>query len=185
MTIIAVYGVSGSGKSYIVRNTKNKKIIIKDTDDFYFQSMKDSLAEDRPFTNVYSDVRVRKYMKEFIKKHSKKTIVFAGVWDVPDATQEYFIKIPKKDLPLSYRRFMKRELEKIIENKQVIIRSIEKTQLSKLNMDVFAQTQLVSPFNDSNYQTYVNDYHRSLDDNESMGVNILSQAQIMDKLEKI
>ena len=80
--IIHISGPSGSGKTTLGNKLKKKfgnKIIVKDLDDLRDEFIKSYYGEKRwTFINVRE---YQKYINDYIKKHSKKSIIFVGLND--------------------------------------------------------------------------------------------------------
>jgi adenylate kinase family enzyme len=80
--IIHISGPSGSGKTTLGNKLKKKfgnKIIVKDLDDLRDKFIKSYYGEKRwTFINVRE---YQKYINDYIKKHSKKLIIFVGLND--------------------------------------------------------------------------------------------------------
>ncbi len=80
--IIHISGPSGSGKTTLGNKLKKKfgnKIIVKDLDDLRDEFIKSYYGEKRwTFINVRE---YQKYINDYIKKHSKKLIIFVGLND--------------------------------------------------------------------------------------------------------
>ena len=80
--IIHICGPSGSGKTTLGNKLKKKygnKIVVKDLDDLRDEFIKSYYGVKRwTFINVR---KYQKYINDYIKKHSKKTIIFVGLND--------------------------------------------------------------------------------------------------------
>ena len=80
--IIHICGPSGSGKTTLGNKLKKKygnKIVVKDLDDLRDEFIKSYYGKKRwTFINVQ---KYQKYINDYIKKHSKKTIIFVGLND--------------------------------------------------------------------------------------------------------
>ena len=80
--IIHISGPSGSGKTTLGNKLKKKygkKMVVKDLDDLRDEFIKSYYGEKRwTFINVRE---YQKYINDYIKKHSKKPIIFVGLND--------------------------------------------------------------------------------------------------------
>ena len=80
--IIHISGPSGSGKTTLGNKLKNEfknKIVVKDLDDLRDEFIKSYYGKKKwTFINV---TKYQKYINDYIKKHSKKPLIFVGLND--------------------------------------------------------------------------------------------------------
>lgn len=107
MVVIQIIGSPGSGKSWICNEVKN----CIDTDDYFVKAyeMLQTNATDKRIAKLAT-----KLLKHDIKKF-KNVVVVGHTLQVEKPTYVFFIKMTPKELELSYRRVIKRELQKYVQ----------------------------------------------------------------------
>ena len=191
--------MQGSGKSYICSKIASPKCLCIDIDDMDLEIKNyiDSLVgtQNEMPRNFASLGKVwKKRLDETIKKHTKEgkeIIVIVGVKRIymkntalDKAIHKLFIKLP--DLKPIYRRVFIRETDKILDHgakiKQIINDpKIEEEEIVDL---VFRMTNLALPY-PVDYDQYVENYQRELDKAKQAKYEILTQDQIIKKINSL
>ncbi len=184
--IIHVSGIQGSGKSWICSQLKNA--ICLDTDDIsndaknYIDSLKGTKKEMPANWESLQKV-ISKMVDDLIKKHRKnkeKIIVFVGMTaKMPTPQHKLFIKL--EDMEMVFRRVMKRELEKMIENKDKMLAILEDKNIPTEEIDdlINRAGNLAIPF-PSDFETYNNFYQEELNKASKNKYQIKTQQEIID-----
>jgi len=181
--IIHIDGVQGSGKTYICSKIKNIKCL--DTDDNMKQTIniietsqktKDKIPRTRKSLIKIAKQIVNKYITE------NNNIIFAGMTvNIPNPDYKFFIKIT--DFTNIYKRLLLRELDKIVKNKNDIIKHIKtETNPKEIEVERIAQMSLRFPFE---YNDFIQDYKERLQEAKSKGYVVKTQDEIIDFIKKL
>jgi len=180
--IIHIDGVQGSGKSYICN--KLKKIYCVDTDDIQNKAI--TIIEKSQNTNN----KLPRTLKSLIKIKNKLVndiinnnnfIVFVGMTaNIQNPTYKFFIKIT--DFTGVYKRLLLRELNKIIKNKNQIIKHInEETNPNEIDIMRISNLSVMFPVF---YNDFINDYKYRIKKAKEDGYIIKTQDEIINEINK-
>jgi hypothetical protein len=185
--IIHIDGVQGSGKSYICSKIKNIKCSIKciDTDDIMKEAI--NIIETSQNTNNKMPRTIKqldKIKKQIVDYYIKKydNIIFAGITvTIINPDYKFFIKIT--DFSNVYKRLLLRELNKIIKNKNKIIKHITMEDDPKeIEIQRIADLSLRFPFE---YDSFIKDYKERLKEAKNKKYVIKTQEEIIDFIKSL
>ena len=128
--IISVHGIEGSGKSYLLDKI-NGNIIKKDTDDFSRLAYSDAYKNNK-VNSRYINSRKKYYANKFTEQNKGKFMVLVGMIKIK-ADKYYYIDI---DLDNDYRRYIKREFNKFVDNAAKINRTISQSAVEDIPMNI-------------------------------------------------
>lgn len=186
--IIHVEGIPGSGKSYICSQLKGVTCI--DIDDIVAEAYKKARDSKYLKMQIHNDtfphawdketVLIReRYMQE--SKDNDKPLVLVGIDSTAEPDIGFFIKID--DLEATYRRYMIRELNKILNNKTAIKDIIEKTEdpyFIDYDIDMKINAAKFIP-----YSTYEANYKTGLEQTKKKDYKILTQKEIIEEIKRL
>jgi adenylate kinase family enzyme len=188
--IIYVGGIPGSGKTYICSQLKHiKNAVCIDLDDVVNNAYRTSRDSDHFKKQIHADAFPHTWDKnatllkeEIIQANKDKILVLVGIDKSIDYDKAFFIKID--DLDHTYRRYMKRELNKVIDNQKRIRDIIEDTKDPYfVDYDISAAINSAGLF--IPYSSYETNYNNGLEQAKKNDHIVLTQKEIIDEIKKL
>lgn len=188
--IIYVGGIPGSGKTYICSQLKNiKNVVCIDLDDVVNDSYRTSRDSDHFKKQIHADAFPHTWDKnatmlkeKIIQANKDKVLVLVGIDKTIDYDKAFFVKID--DLDHTYRRYTKRELNKVIDNQKMVRDIIEDTKDPYfIYYDISAAINTATLF--VPYSVYIDSYNNGLEQAKKNDHVILTQKEIIDEIKKL
>lgn len=186
--IIHVGGIPGSGKTYICSQLKGVTCVdIDDIVEEAYEKARDNKyfkkqIHDDTFPYIW-DKETTLLREKYIQKSKDKNqpFVLVGVSSTVGPDVGFFIKID--DLDATYRRYMIRELNKIVDNKTKIKDIIDKTE-----DPYFINYDIIMKINGAGliaYSSYKESYENGLEQAKKDEYQILTQREIIEEIKKL
>lgn len=184
-TVIHVKGIQGSGKTWLCKRLGS---ICYDLDDIvtlaYKQFGKVSSKRDvnRIFKMGINNV------KQIIKKHRSEglPVVFAGITlKVPDPDYLYFVKLSEKELEDAYRRTIKREMHKIIDNHEALECIVNKRPVKDIAYRLSLTYHIGALDITTTFEGYKKMYRQALSFEKQQDAKIMSQERVLSEIKTI
>jgi len=175
--IIHVDGVQGSGKSYICKKLRNIKCF--DTDDIAtkaFNKIENSQKTNKKIPRTLKNLE--KISNDLVNNIIKKNniVVFVGMTiKINNPTYKLFIKI--NDLTETFKRFQLRELDKIINNENIIKKAIK--EMTPEHNFIHRKSELSWHF-PVGYNEYKKNYNILLKEAKKKGYDTKTQNEIIE-----
>lgn len=182
--VIVIKGIPGSGKSYICKLLP-KHISCLDTDDFVTLAYDQLIKQKIKFNDNDVFNLAIKLCKNEISKH--KLVVLCGMlFNIPNVNSKYFIKMDDKQLEISYKRVILREIEKYKHiSRPSIVNHIKTLSGNEISYYLSFKHHLnaIEP-SETTFDNYKKMYYNALNFEKKNGFLIMTQQEIVNDIIK-